>query len=461
MKLESDDANQATARVAMTVSALNRVVAGSLLRNFPLVRVAGEICNFSRAASGHWYFGLKDAAAQVRCVMFRGRNALVPSPVRDGESVEVLAQVTLYEPRGEFQLVIESLQRGGLGRLYERFVQLRDRLAGAGLFDAAIKRSLPRFPRHIAVVTSLQAAALRDVLVALQRRAPYLQVTVCAAPVQGEGAADRLAAALGTLSARGGVDVVLLVRGGGSLEDLWAFNEEVLARAIRASVIPVVTGIGHESDITIADLAADLRAPTPTAAAELVAPAQRELAERIDANLRLLARRMRATLGQSQQRLDYAQRAAALPGNWLRASATRVADVARRLDSGFNRMRHRVESRYALLAQRATALRRLPDRRRTAVTACQQRLQSTVEQGLAERAARLQRLAQGLDHLDPQRVLERGYAIVFDARRHAITEAANVAAGARLGVQLARGALSVDVHATHVRALDEGTWPPD
>ena len=209
--------------------------------------------------------------------MFRGRNALVASQPRDGEAVEVLAQVTLYEPRGEFQLGVESLQRAGVGRLYEQFVRLRDRLAAAGLFDAAVKRALPRFPRSIAVVTSLQAAALRDVLAALQRRAPYLRVTVHAAPVQGEGAGARLAAALAGASARGDADVVLLVRGGGSLEDLWAFNEEVLARAIRASVVPVVTGVGHESDITIADLAADLRAPTPTAAAELVAPARRDL----------------------------------------------------------------------------------------------------------------------------------------------------------------------------------------
>ena len=167
MNPELDNANPATARVAMTVSTLNRVVAGSLLRSFPLVRVAGEVCNFTRAASGHWYFGLKDPAAQVRCVMFRGRNALVGRPPRDGEAVEVLAQVTLYEPRGEFQLGVESLQRSGVGRLYEEFVRLRDRLAAEGLFDQDVKRPLPRFPRSVAVVTSLQAAALRDVLVAL------------------------------------------------------------------------------------------------------------------------------------------------------------------------------------------------------------------------------------------------------------------------------------------------------
>ena len=411
----------------MTVSALNRVVAGSLLRSFPLVRVAGEVCNFTRAASGHWYFGLKDPAAQVRCVMFRGRNALVGRPPRDGEAVEVLAQVTLYEPRGEFQLGVESLQRSGVGRLYEEFVRLRDRLAAEGLFDQDVKRPLPRFPRNVAVVTSLQAAALRDVLVALQRRTPYLRVIVHAVPVQGDGAGARIAAALAAASARCETDVILLVRGGGSLEDLWAFNEEVVARAIRAATVPVVTGVGHESDITIADLAADLRAPTPTAAAELVAPAQRELAEYLQAAVQLLARRARASMERQQQRLDYAQRATALPDVWLRAAS----------------------------------VRRLRDPRRTEAAERAERLRRAAGQCMAAHRTKLQQLVQALGHLDPRRVLERGYAIVFDERRRAVTDARAIAAGARLEVQLARGELSVDVRASHVRASDEGTSPHD
>ena len=445
----------------MTVSALNRVVAGSLLRSFPLVRVAGEVCNFTRAASGHWYFGLKDPAAQVRCVMFRGRNALVGRPPRDGEAVEVLAQVTLYEPRGEFQLGVESLQRAGIGRLYEEFVRLRDRLAADGLFDQHVKRPLPRFPRSVAVVTSLQAAALRDVLVALQRRTPYLRVIVHPVPVQGDGAGARIAAALAAASARRETDVILLVRGGGSLEDLWAFNEEIVARAIRAATLPVVTGVGHESDITIADLAADLRAPTPTAAAEVVAPAQRELAEYLHAAVQLLARRARASMERQQQRLDYAQRATALPDSWLRAASARVAGLALRLDLGLSQARQQAQARLALLVQRADALRRLRDPRRAAADDRAQRLRRAAGQRLAEHRMKLQQLVQALGHLDPARVLERGYAIVFDEPRRAVTDARAIAAGARLEVQLARGELSVEVRASHVRASDKGTAPHD
>ncbi|MFN3566943.1 MAG: exodeoxyribonuclease VII large subunit, partial [Burkholderiaceae bacterium] len=226
MALESGQENSATVRETLTVSLLNRAVAGLLARSFPLVRVRGEIANFIRAASGHWYLTLKDDAAQVRCVMFRGRNALVDFAPRDGDAVEVLAQVGLYEPRGEYQLTLESMRRAGAGRLFEEFLRLKARLAAEGLFDEARKRGLPRFPRAVGIVTSLQAAALRDVVTTLVRRAPYLRVIVYPVPVQGAGAGERIAAMIETASRRAEVDALLLVRGGGSIEDLWAFNEE-------------------------------------------------------------------------------------------------------------------------------------------------------------------------------------------------------------------------------------------
>ncbi|MFM2446111.1 MAG: hypothetical protein RI936_558, partial [Pseudomonadota bacterium] len=243
-------ADPVSTRAALTVSELSRAVAGVLERSFPLVEVRGEIASLTRAASGHWYFLLKDDAAQVRAVMFRGRNMLLDWSPREGDEVEVRAAVSFYQARGEFQLTIEFMRRAGQGRLYEEFVRLRNRLAAEGLFDADRRRPLPRVAWTVGVVTSLQAAALRDVLTALARRAPYARVVVYPCPVQGAGAGARIARALAEASARRDADVLLLVRGGGSIEDLWAFNEEVVARAIRASRVPVVVGVGHESDVT-------------------------------------------------------------------------------------------------------------------------------------------------------------------------------------------------------------------
>jgi len=256
----------------LTVSALTRSVRDLLEHCYPLLWVAGEISNFTVAKSGHAYFVLKDEHAQVRCVMFRHRQQNLEWTPRDGMQIEAQVLVSLYEPRGDFQLNVETMRRAGLGALFEAFLKLRDKLEKEGLFKTETKRSLPSLPRAIGVITSREAAALRDVLTTLDRRNPSIEVVVFPVQVQGEGAAEKIAAALEVAGRRGECDVVLLVRGGGSIEDLWAFNEEIVARAIRACPIPVVTGIGHETDFTIADFVADRRAPTPTAAAELVSP---------------------------------------------------------------------------------------------------------------------------------------------------------------------------------------------
>ena len=263
---------------ALSVAELLRSVRDLLERRFPLAWVRGELSNLSRAPSGHCYFTLKDRAAQVECVMFRGRAALLDWEPRDGMQVEVRALATLYEPRGRFQLTVETMRRAGLGPLYERFLRLKEELGADGLFDEGIKRALPAHPRRIGVLTSLAAAALRDVLTTLARRNAAIEVIIYPVPVQGDGAAGRIAAMLARASRGAECDVLLLVRGGGSIEDLWQFNEEAVARAIRACGIPVVVGVGHETDFTIADFAADRRAPTPTAAAELVSPPRAELA---------------------------------------------------------------------------------------------------------------------------------------------------------------------------------------
>ncbi len=253
--------NTSSAPSAISVSALNQAAARLLERNFPLTWVSGEVSNFTRAASGHWYFTLKDDAAQVRAVMFRGRAQHVGFTPKNGDKLEVRALVTLYTPRGDFQLNVEAIRRSGTGNLYEAFLKLKDKLNAEGLFSPERKRALPVFPRTIGIVTSPKAAALHDVLTSFARRAPHVKLIVYPTPVQGEGAGQKIAQTLATASRRAECDVLLLCRGGGSLEDLWAFNEEVVARAIVASTIPIICGVGHETDITIADFTADLRAP--------------------------------------------------------------------------------------------------------------------------------------------------------------------------------------------------------
>lgn len=433
MALEFPPENAVPTRDALTISELNRAVAGALARGFPRVRVRGEIGNLARAASGHWYFTLKDAVAQVRCAMFRNRNMLVDFSPREGDEVEVTAAVTLYEARGEFQLVVETLNRAGLGRRYEEFLRLKNRLAAEGLFDAARKRPVPAVPQRVGVVTSLAAAALRDVLTTLRRRAPYLQdIVVYPVPVQGEGAAAQIAAMLQKASQRADVDVLLLVRGGGSLEDLWAFNEEGVARALRACAVPVICGVGHESDITIADLAADVRAPTPTAAAELAALAAQDLAEAVSTARLHMRRRLRTQLQQAAQRLDYAQRALAAPRAALRGLRVRADALSARLC--------------------ATAHGRLRVAR-TQLEASLRTLRGLVQQSLQARIAHVQAHAQALQHLDPHQVLARGYSLTRDAHGHVVRDATALTPGDALHTVFAQGvAVSVvqrvDAHET-------------
>lgn len=458
MDTGSADQDLGLARESITVSALNRAVAGLLARSFRLARVRGEIANFSRAASGHWYFTLKDDKAQVRCAMFRGRNQLADFAPRDGDQVEVLAQAGIYEPRGDFQLTVESLQRSGLGQLYERFLQLKNRLQTEGLFDA--KRPLPAFPQAIGVVTSLQAAALRDVLSTLARRSPHLAVIVYPVPVQGEGAGGRIAAVMQAVSRRAEVDVLLLVRGGGSIEDLWAFNEEAVARAIRACAVPVVVGVGHESDVTIADFAADLRAPTPTAAAEMAGPDRGLLLQGVADRMAQLRRGARSTLQQVQQRLDYCQRALASPRAPLQSLAARVHALA--LRSGHALARHVAGQRHRSAALAARVRQAAPriEARRNLLQRKEAALSATARHLLQQRQGHLRTLAGRLQALDPLAVLARGYAIATDDDGRVVTDAAGLVAGDRLQLRFARGGASTRVVQTDDGG-DAGTTPRD
>ena len=386
----------------LTVSQLLRSVRDLIERRFPLLWVRGEVSNLTRAASGHCYFTLKDGQAQADCVMFRSRLAAVDWELREGDRVEARVLLTLYEPRGRFQLGVEALRRAGVGPLYERFLRLKAKLEAEGLFDPAAKREPPRFPSCIGVLTSLHAAALRDVLTTLARRHRGLPVVVYPVPVQGEGAAERIAAMLGRANDRAECDVLLLVRGGGSIEDLWPFNEERVARAIRASRIPVVVGVGHETDVTIADLAADRRAPTPTAAAELVSPSRDELLGYLAEHARCLSRDLRRHLEYAMQALDALARRLVHPAARLHGLEQTLGHLAARLGLGLSRR-------------------------------------------IGELRSEVEKLEVALSGLDPAGVLARGYSITRRADGEVLLDPARAAPGERIVTTLARGVLESEV----------------
>ncbi len=427
----------------LTVSQLNRAVAGLIERGIPLIWVAGEISNFTRAASGHWYFTLKDATAQVRAVMFRGRASQVDFQPREGDRVEVRAVPGLYEPRGEFQLGVEQMRRAGAGDLFQRFLQLKEKLQREGLFDEARKRPLPEQPRCVGVVTSPRAAALRDVLTTLRRRAPQIPVVLYPTPVQGADAPPAIVAALRAAAERRECDVLLVVRGGGSIEDLWAFNDERVARAIAASPMPVVAGVGHETDFTIADFVADLRAPTPTGAAAAAVPDRRELVDRVSALAARLVRDARRQAQRREQRLDTAARLLRPPSAQWQQRALRLQALADRLGSAV-RLRLR-ESRHRFVhAHRQLRAPGIAAAQARAAGAAE-RLGRGMRDSLADHARTLDELSVRLGLASPDNLLARGYAIVRDQRGAVVRAYDAVAIDEPLQVLLARGALEVSV----------------
>jgi exodeoxyribonuclease VII large subunit len=398
-------------RAPWGVAALLLATADALAARFGAVAVRGELSGLARAASGHVYFSLKDAdgaPALLRCAMFRRAATLLDFAPADGQQVELRGRLGVYEARGELQMVVESMRRVGEGALFEEFLRRRAWLAAEGLFDEARKRPLPAHPRVLGVITSLAAAALRDVLAALQRRAPQVRVVIYPAPVQGADAPAALVSALAAAAVRAEVDVLLLVRGGGSLEDLWAFNDERLVRAIAASPLPVVCGVGHESDVTLADLVADLRAPTPTAAAELAAPALAGLQTQLEGRAERALRARDRHLQQQGQRLDTLAVRLGTPARALAAQRHSLQARALRLN----------RAPLLTLQQHREALRRRGDQ---AVRALRERL-ATEPLRLAATAARLQ--AQ-----DPARVLKRGYAWVQTLDGRPVVSVAGLRAG--------------------------------
>lgn len=428
-------ANPMVAPRVWEVGALCRAIADALEARFNPVAVRGEITGFSRASSGHCYFSIKDSQGQLRCAMFRRAASLLDFSPRDGELVEVRGKLGVYEARGDLQFIVESMQRAGQGALFEQFLRLKAQLEAEGLFDTARKRPLPVQPRGIGLVTSLGAAALHDVVTALRRRAPHIPVVLAPAQVQGAAAPQSIVSALARLyrlaeqGPAGGqphIDTILLVRGGGSIEDLWAFNDEQLARTIVQSPVPLVSGVGHETDFTIADFCADLRAPTPTAAAELVAQPREVWLGALDLIEGRIADGIQRLLDARHQRLDQAAARLGRPSGLVAREQLQMARTAQR-------MRHAVLLR----------LQRMEQAQQAAAAALPVQLQRRID-GLRER---VDRAALRLELLDPRLVLQRGYALLADAEGRAVTSVRQARPGDALRATLADGAVDVTVAA--------------
>lgn len=416
-------------QTVIPVSALNHMIRDVIESRIPLLWVSGEISNLTLASSGHYYFSLKDSQAQVRAVFFRHKAQYLDFKPSNGLQVEALASASLYEARGEFQLQIENLRPAGLGRLFEAFQKLKAKLEAEGLFDTALKRPLPSFPQTIGIVTSPAAAALRDVISTLARRWPQGKVVLYPTPVQGEGSGLSIAQTIETASARAEVDVLIVCRGGGSIEDLWAFNEEVVARAIAGCSMPVISGVGHETDFTIADFAADLRAPTPTAAAEHASPNIITWLQKVQ-NLRLqLDREIDRLLSKEEQRLDYLARRLLHPAERVTQQEESLQRLHIRLQRAMQQYTQRIDTKIQQQTERLW--RRRPDleTRHARLDRAQRRLGLALQQRLARHEAALARVAGALPSLNPLAVLKRGYVLVESSQLRPITHVGNAKVG--------------------------------
>ncbi len=419
-----------------------------LERNLALQWISGEVSGCSRAASGHLYFTLKDPKAQIKCVFFRSKARALSFELREGLAVEVRATPSIYEARGEFQLNVESVRLAGLGALYERFVQLRARLSAAGLFEASRKRPLPIFPARVGIVTSRRAAALRDVLTTLARRFPGIPVVLYPASVQGAGAASEIAAAIRRANAHAYVDVLIVARGGGSLEDLWAFNEEIVARAVFESRLPIVSGVGHETDFTICDFVADVRAPTPTGAAALVVPDRMALRRRVQELARRLARAETHAASNRAQRLDRASRALVHPAARLARQRMRARELGDRLARAFGH--RRIAAIRRIDAARARLCRELhaPVSQTRALAHAANALARAGRDRLARARREVERMGATLALLNPESVLERGYAIVATRDGTVVADSRQLSTGEDVRMTFAKGHAAATITGT-------------
>jgi exodeoxyribonuclease VII large subunit len=440
-------------RKIFTVSELNREVRMLLEGSFALIWLEGEVSNLSRPASGHLYFSLKDAQAQIRCALFRNRSRLISTDLANGQQVLVRARLSLYEPRGDYQLIVEHLEDAGEGMLRRAFEALRQRLSAEGLFAVERKRAIPVFPARVGVITSPSGAAVRDVLSVLARRFPGLPVLIYPVPVQGAGAGAQIAGAIGLAAQRQDCDVLLLVRGGGSLEDLWSFNEEVVVRAIADCNIPLVCGVGHETDVTIADFVADVRAPTPSAAAELIRPDRYEWQRKFQLLEQRLSYAARRRLQNYRQTLDWLLQnlLRQQPGQRLRQQHQQLAELERRLRRSMLLQLERERNDLVRLTSRLAAVNPLPRIRQLQQQrrALAERLALSMRYQLERQRRQLASLSRSLHDLSPLQTLGRGYAIVREAGSGRVVRTTDqVQAGDNVEALLARGRLICRVEET-------------
>lgn len=448
MKQRMEQNNESPSSQVLSVSALNSLARTIVENALPLLWVGGEISNLTRAASGHWYFSLKDDRAQVRCAMFRGRNQFVDFSPVNGDQVEVRAVPTLYEARGEFQLQVEVMRRAGLGALFEAFEKLKQKLSAEGLFAEARKRPLPDFPTRLGIVTSTEAAALRDVLTTLRRRAPWLKVVLYPTPVQGAGAGAKIANAINTAAARGECNVLIVCRGGGSIEDLWAFNDEAVARAIAASPIPVISGVGHETDFTIADFVADLRAPTPTAAAEQVCRSREEWMQRLTMQQHQLSRPLHRLLSSRAQQVDIAARRLTHPAQRLQIQTEKLRLLARRLHQSQRQTLERTQWRLDASSKDYFSARPDTADKLARLTRLQQQLAQTLRQQFERRHTALEHMSAHLELLNPDAVLARGYSVVRNAQGKLVRNSNQLGIGDTLNIRFHQGSAEANITKT-------------
>ncbi len=434
-----------TAHKVLTVSELNRNTKQLLEQNIPLLWIRGEISNLKCYQSGHWYFSLKDASAQIRCVLFNHKNQYMDWQPKDGMQVDVLALVTLYEPRGDFQLNVETMRRAGLGELFETFEKLKLKLEKAGLFNPANKKPVPVFPKQVGIITSPDTAALHDVLSTLQRRLPSLPVIIYPTLVQGKTAASSIADAIKIANHRAECDTLIVCRGGGSIEDLWAFNEEIVALAIAASLIPIISGIGHETDFTIADFVADLRAPTPTGAAELASRDHKELINHLN---RLHQRIYHLTLHRIEyvmQQVDILTHRLIYPGDRITQQSIQLQHVR---DTFMKTWAHQIEKKQWKLHdsnQRLAATNSSITNREYHHNELVARFQSTMPRYFETQTVKLCHLHTLLSQLNPQSVLARGYSITYTARGEIVSDSKQIHSSDRIQVKFALGMCEADV----------------
>lgn len=452
-----NDVFQDTRPRALSVSELNHQARHLLESSFMQVWVEGELSGFSRPSSGHWYFSLKDRKCQIRCAMFRGLNQRIRTIPKEGDQVRIRGKVTLYENRGDFQIIVEHIEPAGLGALQQAFEELKRKLQAEGLFEERRKKPVPTLPAHIGVVTSPTGAAIHDILTVLARRCPAIPVTLYPTTVQGQPATAEIVRAIELAQAHGVADVLIIGRGGGSLEDLWCFNEEAVARAIAACPIPTVSAVGHETDVTIADFVADLRAPTPSAAAEKVSPDQRDMLRQINDREFRLTNATRRALQRMSTKLEHLSARLRDPRRELLERAQRLDELELRLGKAMEQRLDRSQVRSTHLAQRLAmqSPRKQLTNSREALERSSSQLDKAVQRILVKLQDRLEHTAGTLNLVSPLATLGRGYAIVRDEHGNIIRNASDVAAGDRISARLANGTVTAEVKSVN----PEDSWP--